>query len=88
MIWVEKLLITKGRRKEALVSNLTWEKELNSFRILVREMSVRMRDREIWIEAIELQEIEILVTKHREVSIKITHMISVVRKMMTSTVDQ
>lgn len=85
---MEKLLITKGRHKEALVSNLTWEKELNSFRILVREMSVRMRDREIWIEAIELQEIEILVTKHREVSIKITHMISVVRKMMTSTVDQ
>tara|TARA_B110000285_G_C15111901_1_gene611622 strand:+ start:1789 stop:2046 length:258 start_codon:yes stop_codon:yes gene_type:complete len=85
---VEKLLITKGRHKEALVSNLTWAKELNSFRILVREMSVRMRDREIWIEAIELQEIEILVTKHREVSIKITHLISVVRKMMTSTVDQ
>lgn len=85
---MEKLLITKGRHKEALVSNLTWAKELNSFRILVREMSVRMRDREIWIEAIELQEIEILVTKHREVSIKITHLISVVRKMMTSTVDQ
>lgn len=73
-----KLLITKGRRKEALVSNLTWAKELNSFRILVHEMSVRMRDRETSIEAIELQ----------VVSIKITLMISVVRKMMTSTVDQ
>jgi len=75
---VGKLLITKGRRKEALVSNLTWAKELNSFRILVREMSVRVRDREILIEAIKLQ----------VVSIKITLMISVVRKMMTSTVDQ
>ena len=73
-----KLLITKGRHKEALVSNLTWAKELNSFRILVREMSVRVRDRETSIEAIELQ----------VVSIKITLMISVVRKMMTSTVDQ
>ena len=83
-----KLLITKGRRKEALVSNLTWAKELNSFRILVHEMSVRMRDREILIEAIELQETEILVTKLQVVSIKITLMISVVRKMMTSTVGQ
>jgi hypothetical protein len=85
---VGKLLITKGRRKEALVSNLTWAKELNSFRILVHEMSIRMKDREISIEAIELWGIEILVTKLQVVSIKIILMISVVRKMMTSTIDQ
>ena len=48
------------------------------FGVLVREMSVRVRDREILIEAIELQ----------VVSIKITLMNGVVRKMMTSMVDQ